>query len=89
METLMRAASSVQDAYGALLERTHSEQGVSTVQYALLVALFALVVALIVAFLGSGIKGLFGSAHGCMNGLTTTACRVDPMARATVGVKGP
>jgi Flp pilus assembly pilin Flp len=88
-DPLMRAALSVQGAYGAFLERAHSEQGVSTVQYALLVALIALVVALIVAFLGSGIKGLFGSAHGCMNGLTTTACRVDPMARVTVGVKGP
>jgi Flp pilus assembly pilin Flp len=88
-DPLMRAALSVQGAHGAFLERAHSEQGVSTVQYALLVALIALVVALIVAFLGSGIKGLFGSAHGCMNGLTTTACRVDPMARVTVGVKGP
>jgi Flp pilus assembly pilin Flp len=85
----MRAALSVQGAYGALLERAHSEQGVSTAQYALLVALIALVVALIVAFLGSGIKGLFGSAHGCVSGLTTTACRVDPMARVVVGVKGP
>ena len=55
-----RAALSVQGAYGALLERTHSEQGVSTAQYAFLVALMALVVALIVAFLGSGIRGLFG-----------------------------
>jgi Flp pilus assembly pilin Flp len=84
MDPLVRAVLSVQGAYGALLERAHSEQGVSTVQYALLVALIALVVALIVAFLGSGIKGLFGSAHGCMNGLTTTACR----PRVTVGVKG-
>jgi Flp pilus assembly pilin Flp len=89
MDPLMRAALSVQDAYGAFVDRAHSEQGVSTVQYALLVALIALVVALIVAFLGSGIKGLFGSTHSCMRGLTTTACRVDPMTRATVGVKGP
>ena len=68
----MRAGLSVQGAYGAWLERTHSEQGVSTAQYAFLVALIALVVALIVAFLGSGIRGLFGSAHSCLNGLTTT-----------------
>ena len=60
MDLLMRAGLSVQGAYGALLERTHSEQGVSTAQYAFLVALIALAVALIVAFLGSGIKGLFG-----------------------------
>ena len=90
MDPLMRAALSVQSAYGAFLERAHSEHGVSTVQYALLVALIALLVALIVAFLGSGIKGLFGSAHGCMNGLTTTACRrIDPITRVSVGVKGP
>jgi Flp pilus assembly pilin Flp len=87
-DLLVRAVVSVQGAYG-LLERPRSEQGVSTVQYALLVALIALVVALIVAFLGSGIKGLFGSAHSCVNGLTTTACRVDPGARVTAGVNGP
>jgi Flp pilus assembly pilin Flp len=88
MNPLVRAALSVQGAYGALLERTHSEQGVSTAQYAFLVALIALVVALIVAFLGSGIRGLFGGAHDCMNGLTTTACKVGPMARGTVDLKG-
>jgi Flp pilus assembly pilin Flp len=88
MDPLMRAALSVQGAYGALLERAHSEQGVSTTQYAFLVALIALVVALIVAFLGSGVRGLFGSAHGCVNGLTTTACKVGPMARGTVDLKG-
>jgi pilus assembly protein Flp/PilA len=88
-DLLMRAALSVQGAYGTLLDRALSEQGVSMVQYALLVALIALVVVLMVGLLGSGIKGLFGSAHDCMNGLTTTACRVGPMARATVRVKGP
>ena len=87
MDPLMRAGLSVQGAYGALLERTHSEQGVSTVQYAFLVALIALVVALIVAFLGSGIRGLFGSAHSCLNGLTSTTCKIGPTARGTVGVK--
>jgi Flp pilus assembly pilin Flp len=89
MDPLMRAALNVQGAYGALLKRTQSEQGVSTTQYALLVALIALVVALIVAFLGSGIKGLFGSAHDCVNGLNKIACRVGPMARGTVDLKGP
>jgi Flp pilus assembly pilin Flp len=88
MDPLMRTALNVQSAYGALLERTHSERGVSTTQYALLVALIALVVALIVAFLGSGIKGLFGSAHDCMNGVTKIACRIGPVARGTVDLKG-
>ena len=84
-DLLLRAALLVQGAYGTLLDRAHSERGVSTVQYALLVALVALVVALMVGLLGSGIKVLFGSAHDCMNGLTTTACRVGPIAR----VEGP
>jgi len=61
MDPLMRAALSVRGAYGAILERPETEQGASTVQYALLMALIALVVALIVAFLGSGVRGLFGS----------------------------
>jgi Flp pilus assembly pilin Flp len=87
MDPLMRAALLVQGAYGALLERTHSEQGVSTAQYAFLVALMALVVALIVAFLGSGIRGLFGDAHSCLNGLTSATCKIGPTARGTVGVK--
>jgi Flp pilus assembly pilin Flp len=89
MDPLMRAAVSVQGAYGALLERTHSEQGASTAQYAFLVALIALVVALIVAFLGSGIRGLFGSAHDCVNGFKTIACKVGPMARGTADLNGP
>jgi Flp pilus assembly pilin Flp len=89
MDPLMRAALSVQGAYGTLPDREHSERGVTTVQYALLVALIALVVALMVSLLGSGIKGLFGSVHGCMNGLTTTACRVGSRARTIVRVEGP
>ena len=60
MDPLMRAALSVRGADGALLERTHSEQGVSTTQYAFLVALIALVVALIVAFLGRVSGGCSG-----------------------------
>ena len=87
MDLLVRAALSVQGVHGALLQRTHSEEGVSTTQYAFLVALIALVVALIVAFLGSGIRGLFGSAHGCMNGLTTRTCRISPMTRGAIGAK--
>ena len=88
-EMLMRAFFAVQGAHGTLLERAHSEQGASTVQYALLVALVALIVVVMVGALGSGIKGLFGSAHGCMSGLTTTACKVGPLLRRSADVKGP
>jgi Flp pilus assembly pilin Flp len=87
MDPLMRAALSVQGAYGTIVERPESEQGASTVQYALLMALIALVVALIVAFLGSGIRGLFGSGHGCLNGLTARTCRISPMPRGAIGAK--
>jgi Flp pilus assembly pilin Flp len=80
MALFMRAVILVQGAQGTLVERAHSEQGVSTVQYALLMALVALVVALTIALLGSGMKGLFGSVHGCMNGLTTAVCKVDPVS---------
>jgi Flp pilus assembly pilin Flp len=83
-DLLMRAVLSVQGAYGTMVERIHSEHGISTVQYALIVALVALVVALIIGFFGSGVKGLFGSPHSCVRGLTTTACHVRPRTRAIV-----
>jgi hypothetical protein len=89
IDVLTRAFVGLQDASGTLLGRTQSDQGVSTVQYALLVAILALVVAVLVALLGYGAKGLLGSAHPCANGLTTTACRVGSHLRGTTGVKGP
>jgi Flp pilus assembly pilin Flp len=76
-----RLIGSVLGASEAWFDRTHPEHGVSTVQYAFLMALIALVVALLVGLLGPGIKGLFGSGHGCLNGLTTTTCRVGQMTR--------
>ena len=42
---------------------------------------FILPAALIVGALGSGMKGLFGSAHTCVSGLNTTACRLGPVVR--------
>jgi Flp pilus assembly pilin Flp len=89
IDVLIRACFVLQGAPGTLLERTHSDQGTSTVQFALLVAIMALVVAVLVALLGSGAKGLFGSAHTCANGLTTTACRLGPHLAGSTGAKGP
>jgi Flp pilus assembly pilin Flp len=89
IDVLSRAFLVLQGAHGTLLERTHSDQGASTVQYALLVAIMALVVAVLVALLGTGARGLFGSAHTCANGLTTTACRVGPHLRGSANVQGP
>jgi Flp pilus assembly pilin Flp len=89
-ELLMRAFLAVRSAHGAVFERASSEQGVSTVQYALLVAVIALVVAVLVGALGSGMKGLFGSAHTCARGLTpSSACRVEPLLRGSAGVARP
>jgi Flp pilus assembly pilin Flp len=86
---LGRAAFSVNTAYAALVERTRCEQGVSTVQYALLVALVALMVALMVALivgiLGSGIRGLLGNAHGCISTLARVACKARPAGRPAGG----
>ena len=76
IDMLLQARLAVQGAPGMVLGRSHSDQGASTVQYALVVAVVALAVALLVSLLGSGVRDLFGSAHTCANGLTTTACRV-------------
>ncbi len=60
-ERVLRGVFLAQGAYGSLFRRTHSEQGVSTVHYAFLMALVALAVALLVGAFGSGLKGLLGS----------------------------
>jgi Flp pilus assembly pilin Flp len=72
-----------------VLGRAHSDKGATTVQYALLVALVALVVAILISALGSGVKGLFGTAHTCLSGLTTTACKVGPAVRGSTDPNGP
>jgi Flp pilus assembly pilin Flp len=84
-----RAYFVVQSAPGTLLGRSYSDQGASTVQYALLVALGALVVAVLVGELGSGARGLLGSAHTCANGLTTAACRVGSHLRGSTDLRRP
>ncbi len=71
---VLRGFLLAQGAWGTLLRRRHSEHGVSTVQYAFLVALVALVVALLVGAFGTGLKGLFGVAHACVSGAAATAC---------------
>ena len=82
-ELLMRAFALVRNAPGSLLERAHSEHGISIVQYALLVALIALVISLLVGALGSGYRGLFGEMHTCMTGIKTLACKVGPTQRGS------
>jgi Flp pilus assembly pilin Flp len=74
----MRACVVARNASGALLERADSEYGVSVVQYAVLMALVALVVSVLAGALGSGHRGLFGEMHTCMTGIKTVACKVGP-----------
>jgi Flp pilus assembly pilin Flp len=62
-ERVLRGFFFVQGAWGTLLRRTHSERGATTVQYAFLVALGALIVALLVGAFGSGLKGLLSTGH--------------------------
>ena len=77
-ELLTRAFALVRNASGSLVERAHSEHGVSIVQYAFLVALIALVISVLVVALGSGYRSLFGEMHTCMTGIKTVACKVGP-----------
>jgi Flp pilus assembly pilin Flp len=71
----MVAFFAMRGAYSTLLDRERSEHGVSTVHYALVVALFAFVVAVVLAALTTGVKGFLGGAHSCVNGLTTSTCK--------------
>ncbi len=59
-ERVLRGFFLAQGACGTLRRRAHTERGASTVQYAFLMALVALVVALLVGAFGSGLKGLVG-----------------------------
>jgi Flp pilus assembly pilin Flp len=82
-DLLTRTAWSVRGESATLLDRSRSECGVSTVQYAFLMALIALAVALIVGLLGPGIKGLFGTGHVWPHGLTAT-WRFTQLTKVTV-----
>jgi hypothetical protein len=47
-------------------------------------------VAVLVGVLGSGAKGLFGSAHSCVHALNrTTACRVGPVVHGPAAATTP
>jgi pilus assembly protein Flp/PilA len=50
----------------AVKSLVRSEEGASMVEYGLLVALIALVVAAAATVLGNGISGLFGTANGSL-----------------------
>jgi Flp pilus assembly pilin Flp len=89
-ELPVRVLLAVRRAHDAALNRAQSELGASTAQYALLVAFVALVVAVLVGVLGSGGKGLFGSAHTCVHALNrTTTCRVGPVLHGSGAVSTP
>ena len=84
-DVLIRLLAVARAASGSLLDRAESELGVSTVQYALVVAVIALAVSMLVGALGSGFRGLFGDMHTCMTGFRTVACKVGPALRRSDG----
>lgn len=61
IELARRGLFLAQGVIDTLLRRMHSQRGVSTVPYSLLVALLALVVALLIGAFGAGLKGLLGT----------------------------
>ena len=50
-----------------------SERGATAVEYGLLVGLIAVVIAVAVVGLGSGLKGLFNTTSGCVGSANTGA----------------
>jgi Flp pilus assembly pilin Flp len=57
-----------------LLARARNERGATLMEYALVVGLIAVVAVVVVAALGRGVSGLFGSANTCVGGLNSTSC---------------
>jgi pilus assembly protein Flp/PilA len=62
----MHAFFAVRGAHSSMLERARSERGASMVEYALLVALIALVAVAALVLLGPSIAGLFTHANNCV-----------------------
>jgi pilus assembly protein Flp/PilA len=68
MTTLfMQAFFAVRGAHSSMFERARSERGASMVEYALLVALIALVSVAALVLLGPAIAGLFTHANNCVS----------------------
>jgi Flp pilus assembly pilin Flp len=65
-EVFIRAFFAVRGAHSAMYERARTERGASMVEYALLVALIALVSVAALVLLGPSIKGLFTHANNCV-----------------------
>jgi pilus assembly protein Flp/PilA len=63
----MQAFFAVRSAHGSMLERARVERGASMVEYALLVALIALVSVAALVLLGPSIAGLFTHANNCVS----------------------
>ncbi len=65
-QVFMRAYFAARGAHSTMLERAQGERGASMVEYALLVALIALVSVAALVILGPSIKGLFTHANNCV-----------------------
>ena len=71
---LLNAYMAVSTAHETLSARARTERGATLMEYALVVGLIAVVAVVIVAALGRGVSGLFGSANTCVGGLNSTSC---------------
>jgi pilus assembly protein Flp/PilA len=57
-----------------MFQKARSERGASMVEYALLVALIALVSVAALILLGPSIAGLFTKANNCVSNATASTC---------------
>ena len=74
MGVFLNACAAVWTAHETLLARARTERGASMMEYALLVALIAVVAVVTISALGGGISGLFRTANTCVSGLNSTSC---------------
>lgn len=70
----MHAYFAVRGAHSSMFQKARSERGASMVEYALLVALIALVSVAALILLGPSIAGLFTKANNCVSNATASTC---------------
>jgi pilus assembly protein Flp/PilA len=70
----LNAFVAVRATHETLFARARTERGASLLEYAMLVALIAVVSVVIIAALGAGVSGLFSSTNTCVGGLNSTSC---------------
>jgi pilus assembly protein Flp/PilA len=75
LESLMQTAVRMQVALSLLRTRmTREEGGATMVEYALIVAVIAVVVAGVATLLGTNVKAVFTKVNTCVSGPSTANC---------------